>query len=101
MTTINERIDTTEAWLDATIPGWDVRIDLTVLDIASWRHCIGGQLGGNYIQFAHVHDLEHRPEIAAGLNGDHPDEYSLLTAAWTERIEGRRAGRRTGELVAV
>lgn len=101
MTTISERIDTTEAWLDATIPGWDRQIDLAVLDMASWRHCLGGQIAGGYIAFASKYDLGNLSEIAAGLNGEHPDEYLLLTAAWRERIAARRMARLTPEPEAV
>ncbi len=95
MATITDRIDITESWLDATIPDWDVQIDLTQLDMASWRHCIGGQIEGSYITFACEHGLDSLPEIAAGLNGEHPDEYPLLTAAWRERIAKRRITRLT------
>lgn len=95
-----ERINTGMEWLDANVPGWVDRIDLSKLDMETGGLCVLGQLLGSwaygmdwdhddYYAWSDEHgfscfDLFHRDDVE--------EEFwnASLTEPWTEAIKRRR-----------
>jgi hypothetical protein len=55
-----QRVRQGERWLDDHVPDWEQRIDTTILNIASARCCVLGQLGatgqGRFVIAGDFHD---------------------------------------------
>ena len=78
------------AWLDAERPGWEAHVDLGTLDVGASCRCVIGQvLGDYYIAARRVPG----GVVTCGFAAPHMDieSYPILTAAWRELIEARRA----------
>lgn len=54
---VEERVATGAAWLDATIPGWEQKVDLSKLDLRYTCRCILGQ-------------VVHSPNVECVFDGD-------------------------------
>lgn len=96
--TIEKRAQAGIDFLNAEIPGWEDRIDLSRLSMASWKHCLGGQLCGGYAVFSDTVALQTRdPLTIAAFNPDSgvPGENEALTAEYVRRIAERRRERLT------
>jgi hypothetical protein len=88
------------AWLDETHPGWELKIDLSQLDMSHSCLCILGQLEGNYWTALHDHKLEYDEgeEMGFAVTGERnmagwrvtdAVTWGLLTAEWHEAIKDR------------
>jgi len=92
------------ALLDEKVPGWDARIDLATLNLASPCRCVVGQLFADLAEDDVV--LGYAPGLGVlgfgpgdddspyGFDAapdDAAEQYADLTAAWKRIIEGRRA----------
>lgn len=101
---IPDRVEAGVRLLDERIPGWEDRIDLDRLELASACRCVLGQLHLDqvsdpnlaYVQGKWSLYLGDDEAIAGGFNISDPNgepgdlEFDLLTAAWRNRIEARR-----------
>ncbi len=97
--TIEQRVAAGAAWLDEHEPGWERRIDLATLDLASSCRCVLGQLfagkvsahGSGYF-WALDQGLEGTEELGfcAPLVEDHRD-WPSLDEAWIALIKERFA----------
>jgi hypothetical protein len=98
MSTITERVAAGAAFLDEHEPGWDQRIDLDQLNIASSCRCMLGQLHGSFVEglmeFRIITDYPLNAEAALGfiwdLDGSR-SEPEDLTVEWKRVITERRA----------
>jgi hypothetical protein len=92
-TSFDERAAAGAALLDTVMPKWDEKIDLAELDMASYGHCVGGQLCGTYAAFADMLGLEDTSVIPSFNPDLAQEENGPLTAAWRRLIAGRRFDR--------
>jgi hypothetical protein len=101
---IRDRVARGAALLDEKRPGWDARVDLAVLDLASCRQCVVGQLFGeefgNWPYLAGLQALG--IPLGAGRHGfDALDEqFPALTAEWRRVIAARRLAMRPAQETA-
>jgi hypothetical protein len=95
-----ERVAKGAAWLDKEVPGWERKIDLSILQLSSCCDCICGQamadmLEGYYIDgFSRAMDISNSAynyEWAKDHGFYYYDEHDLvaLEAAWTSLIKER------------
>lgn len=101
--TVETRVARGAAWLDSVHPGWERRIDLASLDLASSCRCVIGQLFGDFDDFTFevvlpaVNDLlisrafssEHGFSLPFDLRS--PAAWRALDDAWTSLIKERFA----------
>jgi hypothetical protein len=110
--TIATRVERGAALLDRHVPGWEKRIDLETLDIASSEFCICGQLanksrakfvrenlgypGEGFGVFIEYLDTKRKPKtemdavwLNSGRYGFSGRAFSRLTKAWKALIEER------------
>lgn len=102
-----ERVTRGMALLDAHVPGWEERIDLSMLNIASACNCVCGQLRiwaapflraldkpGSFKVVDEAYTYEGRL-IHYGMMWERlaeaDEDSALLTAAWREGVEARLA----------
>lgn len=94
------------AYLDEVDPGWYQRIDAATLSLSSGRHCVLGQLHGEFrlgLGRSHIVSLSSAPRaslspVAYGFKcvgdvsaAEQARDYELLTAAWRLVIGERQA----------
>jgi hypothetical protein len=101
-----ERVARGAAYLDDADPGWYRRVDPQTLSLSSGRHCVLGQLHGEFrlgLGRSHLVSMSSAPRaslspVAYGfkcVEGVPPEwqnrDYDLLTEAWTEAVRTRQA----------
>ncbi len=104
MDTIAERVARGVALLDLKAPGWDDRINVAELNIASCHVCICGQVFGSYsggirvlgIDWNADNDYMYRSPVEYGFTGG-----PLVTEAWRDVIARRRLAKMPTERVLV
>lgn len=91
----SERIEAGMCLLDSFEPGWEAKIDLTKLNIASHCDCVLGQLYGTYSVGLGRTGLESNPMLTGWNHGFTvgSDGNDVITEAWREAIASRRAVR--------
>jgi hypothetical protein len=94
-TPVAARVAAGASLLDQAAPGWEDRINLDRLNIASGTQCILGQLYGMYDRGQDVlRDrgyLDQGPSLALlGFTAGYPNTGAGLKAAWKEAILARR-----------
>ncbi|WP_281783733.1 hypothetical protein [Sinimarinibacterium flocculans] len=84
--------------LDARVPDWRERIDTDTLNLADFRNCVLGQLGG-YTVLRDEWDMSIREAVACGFEAsiyfdydtetDADDTYGYLdlTEAWKQELD--------------
>lgn len=102
---VRERVGRGAAYLDDADPGWYRRVDPQTLSLSSGRHCVLGQLHGEFrlgLGRSHLVSMSSAPRaslspVAYGFKcvENVPDEwqaydYDLLTEAWKEAVRTRR-----------
>lgn len=92
--TVTERVERGATLLDEHMPGWEGRIDLERLNLASACDCVVGQLLGSY-RYVYV-DLYIKSGTTYGFESTPPGNYSGLTRAWRKLIRARLASREEG-----
>jgi hypothetical protein len=98
MTAVAESVARGAALLDEKLPGWDERIDLADLQLASCYRCVLGQLFGRYPVPAEGGFSPYGLGIAAlGIGDENPSRYGFdgrdadsLTGEWRRVITQRR-----------
>ncbi|MFI1195497.1 hypothetical protein ACH4T9_19880 [Micromonospora sp. NPDC020750] len=88
---LRERVELGIEWLDAVVPGWVDRIDLTQLHLACPRNCVLGQTVG----FPGGMDLDQAAQLGFEASASHDaiaDEYEALTGLWKAAVDKRRSG---------
>jgi hypothetical protein len=100
MTSVQERVATGSALLDARVPGWAHRINNATLNIASGCNCILGQLYGAY--GTGLNDLKINSPMLHGfaLNWSGEDETEDVNEAWREVVAQRRMATAPVEVLA-
>lgn len=92
MKTAKERIELGAKWLDMTKPDWKDKIDLSILDMDDSKHCIIGQVFGNFNTVRGKVLSESTVEKYGFIYHDHEDdddtdnEINELTEAWKEYL---------------
>ena len=102
---VEERVNEGAAWLDEVDPGWELKIDLGKLHMASCQQCIVGQVFGNFMQLENRMPLEEFTNADSGyeiseiisdfafLHGfeamEGIREYEAIARAWKELVKGR------------
>jgi hypothetical protein len=101
-----ERVRRGATYLDDVDPEWYRRVDAETLELADGRHCVLGQLHGEFrlgLGRSQLISLSSAPRaslspVAYGFKcvDDVPDawqerDYHLLNAAWTEAVRRRQA----------
>lgn len=99
---LEARVDRGIAWFDQQdmLPALAHDINTTTLDMGKCKHCIGGQLNGEYVEFLDAHGLTNPKAarlglyVAYGKHGRRTDNtYDKLTAIWRNRIDQMRQDR--------
>lgn len=96
--TYEARAETGAKVLDAipALDGWDRQINRNTLDMASFSHCVGGQLFGSYDAFRIQVGMASRCEAErAAFNPEGPEDNEALTLAWIVLLEDRERERVT------
>ena len=88
-TELTEAVERGAALLDEKMPGWESRIDVQRLNIASANDCIIGQLYGRYWLGCDSLDLNYFGGAALGFFGT-IIQMDVLTEAWRRLIAERR-----------
>jgi len=103
---VGERVRRGAAYLDEVDPGWHRRIDAAALELGSGRHCILGQLHGEFrlgLGRSHLITMSSAPRASLSpvsygfkcVDGV-PEawqerDYELLNEAWREAVRTRQA----------
>lgn len=84
--------------LDHVAPGWwqDGKVDLNILDLGHYYHCILGQLFGGYDEgrdrlAEYLGQWNRFCSLHFGFSVDGPADYDDLTEDWRNLINDRRA----------
>jgi hypothetical protein len=100
VSTVAERVARGAALLDETVPGWDQRIDLDLLDVDCCERCILGQLFASQATAWPVSRGFGAGTVALGIDDTEIEELGFddtsmtvaeVTAEWRRVITGRRA----------
>jgi hypothetical protein len=78
------------AVLDKSCPGWELRIRLADLEMASHKDCVLGQLYGDVVDGLERLGLEREELYDLGFDWFVGTSYDSLKTAWIELIRGRR-----------
>ncbi|MFP4227408.1 MAG: hypothetical protein ACLFTE_01115 [Salinivenus sp.] len=107
-----QRVARGASYLDEVDPGWYRRVDPHTLSLSSGRHCVLGQLHGEFrmgLGRSHLVSMSSAPRaslspVAYGFKCVEgvPDawqerDYELLTAAWRQAVQARRAAELSGD----
>lgn len=96
-----EAVSNGAALLDARVPGWRDRVDVTTLNLGSCEHCTLGQLFGDYDagrRFLELDDVPESNNARAALYGfslplddvfydDRPAHWDALRLAWWKEAQ--------------
>jgi hypothetical protein len=77
-------------FLDRAFPGWEARVNLDDLNMASADHCIAGQVFGDYVALETRYGMDLTERRERGFTGGPHDSFDDLCAAWTALILNRR-----------
>lgn len=109
---VQERVQRGAAYLDEVDPGWHRRVNADTLELEDGRHCVLGQLHGEFrlgLGRSHLVSLSSAPRaslspVAHGFKcvGNVSEawqarDYELLTAAWREAVQTRTADNLHGD----
>jgi hypothetical protein len=86
-----ERVPLGAGWLDANFPGWAQRVQMRRLFAGCCRHCILGQLWGEYHLALLALGQSDRWAVDMGFNGP-TSETVLLTYNWRLEVGRRQEG---------
>lgn len=93
MATVIERVRAGATLLDATVPGWEGKIDPETLDLQSCVGCILGQCFDIYGSGTKHLGLNHQDAVAFGFHAEAEHsrdvaarEYAQLAPAWLHEI---------------
>lgn len=92
---VAERVANGASLLDAKVPGWFSRINLSTLDICDGENCVLGQLFGDYedgceFLFHLGGSRQERAEHGVTLyNWDDETAGPMLSAAWEQAVRDR------------
>lgn len=104
---VRERVKRGAEYLDEMDPGWHRRVDAETLELEDGRHCVLGQLHGEFrlgLGRSHVITLSSAPRaslspVAYGfkcVEGVSEEwqarDYELLTEAWRREVRSRQEG---------
>lgn len=87
------RVQTGVRWLDQHYPGWIGEINLDHLDMGDGRHCVLGQVYGDYFDAREELGLSHKDAAMLGFSEDWdhgPLNYDTLTDQWRQVISERQ-----------
>ncbi len=95
--TLTEAVQRGCAWLDSVKPGWEREIDLDGLEMGSCRHCVLGQMFGDFARAMKLFDLADEWVDAhafdLGESKEFDWDYLDLTETWIAEITRRREAR--------
>lgn len=92
--TVTERVAAGVALLDREQPGWDSKVNLDTLNIASSWNCVLGQLYGDELTGGKALDLKWVVAVRCGFDrhsGELRVVFDELTDEWKRVISERRA----------
>jgi hypothetical protein len=76
--------------LDEKVPGWERRIHVGTLDIATTTHCVLGQVFGSYGRGTALLGLQSRGG-SYGFSRERPGEWNELNAEWRRFLAERQS----------
>ena len=77
------------AWLDANVPHWRAKLNVTSLDLQWPCKCVLGQLDGDFYEAVWKRKLTRDRVFQLGFSAPQGMRYGVLTAAWRRAIEQR------------
>jgi hypothetical protein len=88
---VSARVENGMQLLDRVYPGWEKKVNLETLDIMSCRHCILGQLYGDYDDGVRWVGISKHSAHEFGFVEQGEIWFNDLTSMWAEKITARLA----------